>query len=85
MSFRSLKMHFSDRQVKMERLWWADNVLFLRLACQNTHAIKRLRSLRPRDFPLFNCTSSFMRSANVSVFISITAHVVLSMVLNHCK
>lgn len=34
--------------MNIERLWWADSVLFLRLACQNTHPIKRFTRPVPR-------------------------------------
>lgn len=36
-------------KVNVDRLRWAESVLFLRLACQNTHPIKRFRRPLPRD------------------------------------
>lgn len=49
LSPRSLKIHFSTLQVNKERLWWVDSVLFLGLACQNMHPIKKTQMTVPRD------------------------------------
>lgn len=90
MSLKSLKMCFCGLQVYIERLLWAGSVLFLRLACQNTHPIKRFRRPVPQDFGIipvcvYVCVHGKEREQMWLCFISITAHVVLSMVLNHCK
>ena len=75
MSLRSLKMHFCGLQVNLERLWWVDSVLFLRLACQNTHPIKRFTRPAPQDLAVLQCVCVcvcvrvFMeKRANVAMF-----------------
>lgn len=88
MSLRSLKMHFCGLQVNIERLWWAENVLFLRLACQNTHPIKRFTRPVPQDLASFHpmCVRRRVEKREMCpCFISITAHMVPSTVLNHRK